>query len=188
MAAHTINDEAAIQRQSPHPAPPLCPSVPASHNCPKTPQRGRRRCRCCRSSCGGCCANRYSPSSNYCGWWSMELRSQRTALQLDIARAAAGSAGGDTQCRARVRREYHSANKVLFSHSSNHDVYKFNDKAAYDACDFGSVTLLGDTCDSPRTYVMTAMAASTASCWQATRTPKSQPCFGCWPSEKGCGY
>ena len=71
---------------------------------------------------------------------------------------------------------------------SSHDVYKFNDKAAYDACDFGSVTLLGDTCDSPRTYVMTAKAASTASCWQATRTPKSRPCFGCWPSEKGGGY
>ena len=42
----------------------------------------------------------------------------------------------------------------MLTYSSSHDVYKLNDKAAYEACDFGSATLLGDTRDSPYSFVM----------------------------------
>ena len=42
----------------------------------------------------------------------------------------------------------------MLTYSSSHDVYKLNDKAAYEACDFGSATLLGDTRDSPYSFAM----------------------------------
>merc|ERR1711990_106044 len=51
-----------------------------------------------------------------------------------------------------------SGDTVSFSYSSSHDVYEFNDKAAYDACDFSSATLIGGTRDSPVDFAVTGTA------------------------------
>jgi len=36
---------------------------------------------------------------------------------------------------------------LVFNYGASHDVYEFHDESSYDACDFGSATLLGGTSD-----------------------------------------
>ena len=45
---------------------------------------------------------------------------------------------------------------VTFTYSASHDVWQFNDEAAFEACDFSSATMLADKRDSPFDVTVTS--------------------------------